>query len=178
MTPNRPEIVIIAAVTRDGALGKDGDLLYHISADLRRFKSLTLGHPVIMGRKTFQSFPNGPLPGRLNVVITRNKNFAYPGIKTASSLDEAVSECIGNDKIFVIGGGRIYAEALDRAACLELTDIDAERPDADTFFPIYESEDWEIVEESESQTDPRAGGDYRLVTQRRVTSMSDTGAES
>ena len=177
MTPKRPEIVIIAAVTRDGALGKDGDLLYHISADLRRFKSLTLGHPVIMGRKTFQSFPNGPLPGRLNVVITRNKDFEYPGIKTASSLDEAVSECIGNDKIFVIGGGRIYAEALSLASCLELTVIEVDRPDADTFFPFYENGDWEIVEESESQTDPRSGVDYRFVTLRRVTSTSDTVAE-
>ncbi|MDE6417687.1 MAG: dihydrofolate reductase [Duncaniella sp.] len=177
MTPKRPEIVIIAAVTRDWALGKDGDLLYHISADLRRFKSLTLGHPVIMGRKTFQSFPNGPLPGRLNVVITRNKNFAYPGIKTASSLDEAVSECIGNDKIFVIGGGRIYTEALRIAYYLELTVIDIERPDADTFFPVIKNKEWEIVEESESQTDPRSGVDYRFVTLRRVTSMSDTGAK-
>lgn len=177
MTRARPEIVIIAAVTRDLAIGKQGDLLYHISADLRRFKSLTLGHPVIMGRKTFQSFPNGPLPGRLNVVLTRDRDFGYPGIKTASSLDEAVSECIGNDKIFVIGGGHIYAEALGMASCLELTVIDAERPDADTFFPSIDDGGWKVVEESGSQTDPRSGVDYRFVTLRRVTS-SDTGAES
>ena len=77
-------ITIIAAITTDRALGRGGDMLYHISADLKRFKAITMGHPIIMGRKTFESFPSGPLPGRRNLVVTRNQEFSHPGIETFS----------------------------------------------------------------------------------------------
>jgi len=166
-----PRLAIIAAVTRDGAIGKDNDLLYHISADLKRFKSLTMGHPILMGRKTFLSFPNGPLPGRLNIVLSRDPEFSHPGIVTAPSVGEAVSRYGGgHDVIYVIGGGQVYAEAMSLASCLELTVIDTDRPDADTFFPDVDPAEWETVEESEPQTDPRTGVSYRFVTLSRVTS--------
>lgn len=106
----RPEIVIIAAVARDGAIGRRGDLLYHISADLRRFKELTMGCPVIMGRKTFESLPKGALPGRRNIVITRNSAFSAPDTETAVSLDTAVTNIENSAKVcFVIGEVRSTA---------------------------------------------------------------------
>ena len=129
------DITIIVAATRDMAIGNRGDLLYHISDDLKRFKSLTMGHPIIMGRKTFESFPKGALPGRRNIVVTRNISYTAPGIETASSVDDAVKMCEGAERAFIIGGGEIYRQALPVADCIELTLIDAERPDADTRFP-------------------------------------------
>ena len=126
------DITIIVAATRDMAIGNRGDLLYHISDDLKRFKSLTMGHPIIMGRKTFESFPKGALPGRRNIVVTRNISYTAPGIETASSVDDAVKMCEGAERAFIIGGGEIYRQALPVADCIELTLIDAERPDADT----------------------------------------------
>ncbi|WP_303037705.1 dihydrofolate reductase, partial [uncultured Duncaniella sp.] len=99
------DITIIVAATRDMAIGNRGDLLYHISDDLKRFKSLTMGHPIIMGRKTFESFPKGALPGRRNIVVTRNISYTAPGIETASSVDDAVKMCEGAERAFIIGGG-------------------------------------------------------------------------
>lgn len=155
-------ITIIAAITRDGALGKDGDMLYHISADLKRFKSLTMGHPIIMGRKTFESFPNGPLPGRRNLVVTRDPAYSHPGIETFPSLAEAIAASGGD--AYIIGGGQIYAQSMPLADRLEITEIDAEAPEADTFFPEISPERWRPVEESEPFTDPRTGATFRFIT--------------
>ena len=104
-------ITIIVAATRDMAIGRGGDLLYHISDDLKRFKSLTMGWPIIMGRKTFESFPKGALPGRRNIVVTRNAGYTAPGVETASSLDEALAMCKGSENVFITGGGEIYRQA-------------------------------------------------------------------
>lgn len=160
-------MTIIAAITRDGALGKDGDMLYHISADLRRFKSLTMGHPIIMGRKTFESFPNGPLPGRRNLVVTRDSTYAHPGIETYPSLQEAI-EAAG-EAVYVIGGGQIYRQAMPLADRLEITEIDADGKDAgaDTFFPGIDTSMWTALRESEKFIDPRSGVSYRFITYQR-----------
>ncbi len=157
-------ITIIAAITHDGALGKDGDMLYHISADLKRFKSLTMGHPIIMGRRTFESFPNGPLPGRRNLVVTRDPAYSHPGIETYMSLEEAIAAA-GQDA-YVIGGGQIYSQAMHLADSLEITEIDASGRDAgaDTFFPEISPDSWKIASESESFTDLRSGASYRFIT--------------
>lgn len=157
-------ITIIAAITRDGALGKGGDMLYHISADLKRFKALTMGHPIIMGRKTFESFPNGPLPGRRNLVVTRDSAYSHPDIETYSSLQQAI-EAAGEDA-YVIGGGQIYAQAMPLADRLEITEIDAngQEAGADTFFPEISPERWQCTEESEPVTDPRTGVTFRFIT--------------
>ena len=125
-------IAIIVAATRDMAIGNHGDLLYHISDDLKRFKALTMGCPIIMGRRTFESFPKGALPGRRNIVVTRNPDYSAPGIETAPSLDEAVSMCAGVGKVYIIGGGEIYRQAIPMADRIELTLIDALHPEADT----------------------------------------------
>lgn len=164
MTTN---LTIIAAVARNGAIGRHGDLLFHISDDLKRFKALTMGSPIIMGRKTFESFPKGPLPGRRNIVITRNSDYSRDGIETAASLDEAIAMCAESEKAFVIGGGEVYRQAIDRADTIELTEIDAEVADADTFFPAIDETAWHRVTESETMTDPRSGALYRFVTLKR-----------
>lgn len=160
-------ITIIAAITRDGALGKDGDMLFHISADLKRFKTLTMGHPIIMGRRTFESFPNGPLPGRRNLVVTRNPAYSYPGIETYSSLEEAIEA--SGDNAYVIGGGEIYRQAMPLADTLEITEIDADGKavGADTFFPEIDATHWHLTDESEHHTDPRSGATYRFLTYTR-----------
>ncbi len=154
---------IIVAITRDRAIGANGDLLYPISADLKRFKELTMGCPIIMGRKTFESFPKGPLPGRRNIVITRNPDYQPAGAEVYHSLDEAIAAVDGVEKAFVIGGGMLYAQALPLANELQLTVIDTERPDADTFFPEIPASEWTKVEESDARIDPRSGLSYRFV---------------
>ncbi len=156
------QISIIVAVTRDLAIGRGGDLLFHISEDLKHFKSITMGHPIIMGRKTFESFPNGALPGRRNIVITRQNDYSVAGIETAQSLEEAfdlVNDC---DDVFVIGGGEIYRQAMPIATRLIITEIDAQIADADTYFPTIDQNQWQITEQSEYRQDPRSGANYRF----------------
>lgn len=161
------QISVIVAITRNNAIGKNGDLLYHISDDLKQFKKVTMGHPIIMGRKTFESFPNGPLPGRENIVITRQSDYNVEGITLASSLQQACEKA-GEQEIMVIGGGEIYRQALPMASKLYLTVIDVERDDADTFFPEINFAEWKVVEESEIKTDERSGVEYRFVCLSRI----------
>lgn len=130
-------IHIIAAIDQHRGIGYGGDMLYHIREDLRRFKSLTMGHTLVMGRKTFDSLPGGALPGRRNIVITRNEAWTAPGAERASSLAEALAMAAG-DEIYIIGGGQVYAEALSLADVLDLTLIHSAAPEVDTFFPPYE----------------------------------------
>lgn len=141
-------ITIIAAITADrGAIGRNGDLIFHIPADLRHFKTLTSGHTVVMGRKTFESLPKGALPNRRNIVISSRDGFTAPGTETAHSLDEALAMAGGDGReVFIIGGGRVYAEALDKADRLELTIVHAPTPDdADTFFPDIDPAKWQLT---------------------------------
>lgn len=164
-------ITIIAAITRDHALGRGGDMIYHISADLKRFKQITMGHPVVMGRRTYESLPRGPLPGRRNLVITRNPDSVSGDatapdttLETYSTLEEAI-EAAGPDPM-IIGGGQIYAQAMPLADALEITEIDAEAPDADTHFPAI-GPDWRPVAATPWQTDPRTSLRFRHVTYSR-----------
>lgn len=133
-------ISIIAAIGRNRELGKGNDLLWKIPDDLKRFKEKTRGHPIIMGRKTFDSIGR-PLPGRTNIVITRDAKWQSEGALIAESLDEALGMAAfaeGGEETFIIGGAQIYALALPHADTLYLTLIDAESRDADVFFPAYE----------------------------------------
>ncbi len=133
----KPRINIIAAVCSNGAIGRNGELLFRISEDLKRFKSLTMGRPIIMGRKTFESFPKGPLPGRRNIVITRRKDYAPEGAEVVGSPEEALNLCNDSEEVFIIGGAEIYREFLPLADALLLTEIDAAPTDADAFFPDF-----------------------------------------
>ena len=150
---------IIVAVADNNAIGRNGDLAFHISADLRRFKQLTMGRPVIMGRKTFESLPKGALPGRRNIVITRNKNWSAPDVEIASSLKEAIN--ISGDDAFIIGGGQIYAAALPLAKALHVTRIFETVADADTFFPDFENE-WNLCHAEPIEVDQKTGISYQF----------------
>lgn len=158
-----PEIKIIAAVCSNGAIGRRGDLLFHLSDDLRRFKALTMGNPIIMGRKTFESFPKGPLPGRRNIVISRRADYSPAGAEVYPSAEQALAACAGADKVFIIGGGEIYALFMPLATELLLTEIDAEPADADTFFPAHPG----FVQTEATEPTP-ASPPYRFVTYRRA----------
>lgn len=157
------KVSIIVATARGGEIGRKGDLLFHISADLRRFKEITMGHPIVMGRKTFESFPKGPLPGRENIVITRQSDYARDGITVVGSFGDALVAANGVDEVFVIGGGEIYREAINQASTLYLTEIDAEVEDADTFFPAINGDEWHQTEVGEWIVDERTGVRYRFV---------------
>lgn len=158
-------LTIIASITSGkGAIGRNGNLIYHLSGDLRHFKELTTGHTVVMGRRTFESLPKGALPNRRNIVITRNPAFNAPGAETAGSLSEAMEMCADDDEIFIIGGGQIYAEALPVADRLCLTVIEAPDPDdADTFFPPVDPVLWQISSLDTPLTDERTGITYRFI---------------
>lgn len=161
------EISIIVAMTPSGAIGRKGDLLYHISADLKRFKALTMGKPIIMGRKTFESLPSGPLPGRRNIVVTRRADYPAEGIQVAGSLDEAIALAGDAEEAMIIGGAEIYRLARDKASKVYLTLIDDEATDADTFLEPFENETWTVVEESSPIADPRSGVTYRFINLER-----------
>lgn len=157
---------IIAAVASDRGIGRDGGLAYHISADLRRFKALTTGHTVIMGRKTFESLPKGALPHRRNIVVTRNPAATFDGAETALSVEAAIAMAAnaGETDAFIIGGAQIYNISLPLADRLELTLIDAPAPGADVFFPEVAPTDWETTADSGPLTDEKSGLIYRFVT--------------
>ena len=157
------KISIIVATAQGNAIGRKGDLLFHISADLRRFKEITMSHPIIMGRKTFESFPKGPLPGRENIVITRQTDYHHDGITIVGSFSDALAAANGVDEAFVIGGGEIYREAMNHATTIYLTEIDATVEDADTFFPTIDPQEWNVSDEGEWITDERSGVRYRFV---------------
>jgi len=160
-------IKIIAAVTTDMGLGRRGQLLYHISADLKNFKALTMGHPIVMGRNTFESFPNGALPGRRNIVITSTPHYIAPDIEVFPSLESAI-EAAGND-CFVIGGGRVYHDAFPLADELYLTHINALSPDGtDTYFPTVNPSEWQLAEQTDPVIDPRSGVSYHFARYRRM----------
>ena len=132
----RPAVSLVAAVARDGGIGHRGELLVRLPEDLRRFKAITLGQPVVMGRRTWQSIGRA-LPGRRNIVVTRNAGLRLEGAETAASLDEALALVGDSAIVHVIGGAELYALALPLADELQLTEIDAEFP-ADTFFPAWD----------------------------------------
>lgn len=128
----------IVAMGRDGEIGFRGDMPWHLPEDLRHFKALTLGHPVIMGRATWESLPKLPLPGRVNVVITRNVNYDAPGALVAGSLSEAIRLACDSGVPFVIGGGQIYLQSLACLSRVFVTRIDASFEEADTYFPALD----------------------------------------
>lgn len=129
------KLALIAAVARNGTIGRDNALPWRLRDDLKRFKSLTLGHPIVMGRKTWDSLGR-PLPGRRNIVVTRQRDLQLEGAEVVHSLDEALALCGAVERAFVIGGAQLYAEALPRADELWLTEVQAE-VDGDAHFPDW-----------------------------------------
>ncbi len=147
MNITQHQLCAIVALGDDFEIGFNGDLIWHIKEDLKRFKRLTMGHPVIMGRKTRESLPYA-LPGRTNIVVTRNPDYSAPGSLIAHSLTEAIEiakQAEGSEKIFIIGGGQIYEEAFPMLDTLEITHVYDSPEDADTFFPKVSIDDWKLV---------------------------------
>jgi dihydrofolate reductase len=147
-----PRVYLVAAVAANGVIGANGRLPWHLPEDLRHFKALTLGHPVIMGRRTWESLGRA-LPGRENIVVTRAPGYEAPGASVAASLDAALALCAGEPTAFVIGGGELYAEALAVADGLVLTEIRRDYP-GDARFPDYDRSAWR-----ETQRKPQTGAD-------------------
>jgi len=162
---HRPTLSVIAAVGRRGEIGKDNGLLVHLPDDLPRFKRLTMGAPLIMGRKTWDSIGR-PLPGRRSIVVTRDPAWRAAGAEIATSLDEALALAIGAPRVFIIGGAQIYAMAVPRADELLLTEIDAEF-DADAHFPAWDRGAFNETSREDAAT-PQ-GLRYSFVTYTRRT---------
>ena len=159
----QPTLALIAAVARNGAIGRGNALLWHDPEDQRHFRRVTMGCPVIMGRTTWDSLPERfrPLPGRRNIVLTRNAQWQAEGAERADSLDAALALVADASKVFVIGGGNLYAQALPRADELLLTEIDADL-DGDTFFPAWDRSRFVVASREERIT--ADGLHYAFVT--------------
>ena len=159
-------ITIIAAIGNNNELGKDNQLLWHLPADLQRFKELTSGHPIIMGRKTYQSIGK-PLPNRTNIVVSRKEDWFEEGILIVPSLKEAIKHAKRIDtNAFVIGGGDIYSQMIDMADRLEITQVDF-ATDADTFFPKIDERIWQKTNEIYHPKDEKNQYDFYFQTWER-----------
>ena len=153
-------ISIIAAVARNRGIGFKNKLIYWLPNDLKRFKQLTTGHTIIMGRNTFLSLPKGALPNRRNIVLSRSKK-AFPGCDVYPSLEEALLHCAPDEEVYIIGGASVYKQALPLADRLCLTEIDDTPAEADTFFPPYD--DWHETAREDYGTDERHAFPYSFV---------------
>jgi dihydrofolate reductase len=160
-----PRLVLLAALDQNRTIGKDNALPWHLPDDLRRFKKLTLGHPIVMGRKTYESIGR-PLPGRTNIVVTRDRALAIPGAVIVHSLDDALEVAGAAEDVFVIGGEEIFRLALPLAQRLELTEIDTEI-EGDAWFPKWDRAAFTETAR-ELHTDPATGLAFSFVTYERV----------
>lgn len=147
-------ISIIVAIAQNGAIGFENKLLYWLPNDLKRFKALTTGHTIIMGRKTFESLPKGALPNRRNMVLTR-QDIEFPGAERFGSLEEALAHCEGEEEVFIIGGASVYKEAMPLADKLYITHIDDTPAQADAYFPAIDPAVWNETSREVHPTDDK-----------------------
>ena len=160
-TNKKPNLSIIVAIAQNGAIGKNNDLLWHLSSDLKRFKKLTTGHPVVMGRRTWESLPKRPLVGRRNIVFSQSDNFAPEGaevVRSVNDLFNLLRDC--DDEIFIIGGGRIYNMLMPFTHRLYITWVHKEFTEADTFFPVIDLSEFTKVNETERMVDEKSGLEF------------------
>lgn len=160
MKPTPPSVNIIVAMSPNHAIGCNGHLPWHLPEDLARFKQITLGHTIIMGRRTFESLPNGALPGRRNIVLSHNA-YTFENCETFHSLEEALRSCEGEGNVFIIGGESIYRKALPLAKRLYITLVDENPKFADTFFPEFEIKDW-----TETKKEEHSGFSFITLTRK------------
>lgn len=153
-------VSIIVATDRNNGIGKDNALLWHLPNDLKRFKSITSGHPIIMGRKTYDSIGRA-LPNRMNIVISNNKELKIDGCTIVHSLLEAL-ELVKNEEVFIIGGGNIYKQAMELADKIYLTKVDITL-EADTFFPYVDAAKWQVVHEEQHLRDEKHAYNYEFI---------------
>ncbi|KQS46592.1 MULTISPECIES: dihydrofolate reductase [Flavobacterium] len=155
-------ITLIAAAAENNALGKDNAMLWHLPDDFKRFKAITTGHHIIMGRKTFESFPK-PLPNRTHVIITRQKKYAPEGCIVVDSMENAIAACPKDEDIFIIGGGEIYNLGMPFADTIELTRVH-DSFEADAFFPEIDRNEWELISEEYHPADEKHKVDFSFQT--------------
>ena len=176
-----PPIALVAAVAQNGVIGADGDMPWTLPSDLARFKRLTMGCPIIMGRKTFDAIGK-PLPGRHSIVVTRNANWSHAGVEVCHTLDQALEAGLKSaadnqaSMICVIGGGEIYRQALERADILHITRIEA-RPEGDATFPAPDEKDWYLADETDGQAHERDSAATVYETWRRRSSVIEDDRE-
>lgn len=170
-------ITLIAAVAENMAIGYQNKLLYWLPNDLKRFKALTTGHTIVMGRKTFESFPKGALPNRRNVVLSRSAQVnptdhsceQYPGAEVFHSLEEALASCSSDEDIYIIGGDSVYRQAMPLADRLCLTEIADTPAEADAYFPAFNKDEWTRINVEEHATDERHAYAYSFVDYKKLT---------
>ena len=158
---------IIAAIGANNELGRNNDLLWRIPADLKRFKQITSGHTVIMGRKTYESIGCKPLKNRKNVVITSQIDFEGNGAVVAHSVDEAIDLTANDGEVFILGGGRIYALFLEKTDKMYLTHVH-DTFEADVYFPDFDKTEWEVLQRTDIDDDEKAGLSYSFVDYKRI----------
>ncbi|HEY5819776.1 MAG TPA: dihydrofolate reductase [Mesorhizobium sp.] len=167
-------VAIYVAIANDNVIGREGGLPWRLSSDLQRFKTTTMGKPIVMGRKTWESFPKRPLPGRRNIVVSRDAAYQAPGAEVATSLEAALSLArtadgapIDSGEICILGGGQIYGQALPLADRLYVTHVLADIPDGDTRFPAIDPSEWEAVSSEEFPAGPKDNFPTRYVVYER-----------
>ena len=156
-----PHLNIIVAQAENRAIGLNGDMPWHLGSDLRRFKALTMGHPVVMGRRTWESLPKRPLLGRRNIVFSQSEDFAPEGAEVVHSVNDLfrlLRDC--DDEVFIIGGGRIYNMLMPWVNRLYITWVHKEFPEADTYFPVIDLSEFTKINESDPMTDEKSGLEY------------------
>jgi dihydrofolate reductase len=169
---SRPQIVLLAAVAENGVIGARGAIPWRLKSDIQRLKAMTMGKPIVMGRKTFESFPRRPLPGRTNIVVTRDASYRAAGAVVTTSFADARAVALGDalrrfaTEIAVIGGAEIYAQWMDVADRLEITEVHA-RPEGDTYFVAIDAAGWEEVARLRNPAGPDDSTDFSYVTYRR-----------
>jgi dihydrofolate reductase len=168
-------ISIIVAVSEDWGIGKDNKLLWHISEDLKRFKRLTFGNTVIMGKKTWESLPRKPLPGRKNIVLTDDAQECIDSSVTAYSIDDALGKCEKGEEIFVIGGGSVYRQFMTLADRLYITHVHRNAP-ADVYFPEIDPEIWKVIEKEDFKAGEKEGISYTYIIYERRNKIWQTSS--
>lgn len=165
-------LAIIVAAAENGVIGREGQLPWHLSADLRRFRSLTTGHSIVMGRKTYESIGR-PLPDRRSIVLSRNPSYAPDGVEVVTDLDQALARTAGESEIFIIGGSQLYQAALPRVDRIYLTEVAAQVA-GDVQIPQIDWTAWDLLEELPSQTDEKSGLRFTFKTfDRRTAATGD-----
>jgi dihydrofolate reductase len=163
-------ISLIVAAAKNNAIGKDGDMPWHLSNDLKYFKNMTWGMPIVMGRKTFETFGKGnPLPGRKNIVLTRQADLKAEGVVVVKKAEDALllAKEMDVNELMVIGGGEIYKLFFEKANRIYITRVDAE-PDADTFFPEIDPKEWKLVSKKDHEADAKNDHNYSFQVWERI----------
>lgn len=164
----QPNLSVIVAIADDYAIGRDNDLIWHISADLKRFKALTTDHSVIMGRNTWEGLPKKPLPKRRNIVVTHDPDFHPDGAEVAHSINETLRLTADEDEVFIMGGAALYSQFMPFAQRLYVTHVYASFPDADVHFPVIDQSLFRLVHQTEKVLDEASNLVYNYIDYERI----------